>query len=71
MDRYDERLELAPRDAIIEEKNRTGSDNFFLDISYKDSDFIRNRFPMIYQKVLEQGYDMTKEPIPIYHASTI
>lgn len=70
MDRYDERLELAPRDvvshAIIEEKNRTGSDNFFLDISYKDSDFIRNRFPMIYQKVLEQGYDMTKEPIPIY-----
>ena len=42
MDRYDERLELAPRDvvshAIIEEKIRTGSDNFFLDISYKDSD---------------------------------
>lgn len=70
MDRYDERLELAPRDvvshAIIEEKNRTGSDNFYLDISYKDADFIRNRFPMIYQKVLEQGYDMTKEPIPIY-----
>jgi L-aspartate oxidase len=70
MDRYDKRLELAPRDvvshAIIEEKNRTGSDNFYLDISHKDADFIRNRFPMIYKKVLEQGYDMTKEPIPIY-----
>ena len=41
MDRYDERLELAPRDvvshAIILESRRTHSDNFYLDISYKDS----------------------------------
>lgn len=70
MDRYDERLELAPRDvvshAIILESRRTHSDNFYLDISYKDSEFIKNRFPMIYEKVLEQGYDMTKEPIPIF-----
>ena len=70
MHRYDDRLELAPRDvvshAIILESRATGSDNFYLDISYKDSDFIRNRFPNIYQKVLEQGYDMTKEPIPIF-----
>lgn len=70
MHRYDERLELAPRDvvshAIIMESRATGSDEFYLDISYKDADFIRNRFPMIYKKVLEQGYDMTKEPIPIF-----
>ena len=70
MDRYDERLELAPRDvvshAIILESRRTHSDNFYLDISYKDSEFIKNRFPMIYEKVLEQGYDMTKEPFPVY-----
>ena len=67
---YDERLELAPRDvvshAIVMESRRTGSDDFYLDISYKDSEFIKNRFPMIYENVLEQGYDMTKEPIPIY-----
>lgn len=67
---YDERLELAPRDvvshAIVMESRRIGSDDFYLDISYKDPEFIKNRFPMIYENVLEQGYDMTKEPIPIY-----
>lgn len=65
-----ERKELAPRDVvskcIMEEQKKTGSDEFWLDISYKDADFIKNRFPMIYNKVLESGYDMTKEPIPIY-----
>lgn len=70
MDRYDERLELAPRDVvsrcIMEEQKKTGSDQFYLDISYKDEQFIKERFPMIYQNVLNAGYDMTKEPIPIY-----
>ena len=70
MHRYDKRLELAPRDvvshSIIFESKRTGSDEFFLDISYKDADFIRNRFPMIYHNLLEAGYDMTKDLIPIY-----
>lgn len=71
MHKYEpERKELAPRDVvskcIMQEQQATGSDEFFLDISYKDSDFIKNRFPMIYSRVLEKGYDMTKEPIPIY-----
>lgn len=70
MHRYDKRLELAPRDvvshSIIFESRATGSDDFYLDISYKDADFIRNRFPMIYQNLLEAGYDMTKEPVPIF-----
>ncbi len=71
MDKYEpERKELAPRDVvskcILKEQEATGSDEFFLDISYKGADFVKNRFPMIYQKVLEKGYDMTKEPIPIY-----
>ncbi len=71
MDKYEpERKELAPRDVvskcILKEQKETGSDEFFLDISYKDPEFIKNRFPMIYSKVLEKGYDMTKEPIPIY-----
>lgn len=71
MHKYEpERKELAPRDVvskcIMKEQEATGSDEFFLDISYKGSDFIKNRFPMIYSRVLEKGYDMTKEPIPIY-----
>lgn len=71
MPRYEpERKELAPRDVvsncIMEEQKAVGSDEFWLDISHKDADFIKNRFPMIYNKVLEKGYDMTKEPIPIY-----
>lgn len=71
MQKYEpERKELAPRDVVskcmMQEQKAVGSDEFFLDISYKDSDFIKNRFPMIYSRVLEKGYDMTKEPIPIY-----
>ncbi len=65
-----ERKELAPRDVvskcIMAEERRTNSNQFWLDISHKDADFIKNHFPMIYNKVLEKGYDMTKEPIPIY-----
>lgn len=71
MHKYEpERKELAPRDVvskcIIEEQKLTGSDEFWLDISHKDPEFVKGHFPMIYNKVLEKGYDMTKGPIPIY-----
>lgn len=70
MQKYDSRLELAPRDVvshfIMEEQKVTGSDEFFLDISYKDPEFIKNRFPMIYQNLLKEGIDMTKDKIPVY-----
>ena len=70
MHNYDERLELAPRDvvshAIILESRKQNSTDFYLDISYQDSEFLKKRFPMIYQNLLEQGYDMTKEPVPIF-----
>jgi len=62
--------ELAPRDivsrCIIKEEEKQKSNKFYLDISHKDSDSIKNRFPMIYEKLLKKGYDLTKEPIPIY-----
>ncbi|HPY83513.1 MAG TPA: FAD-binding protein [Ruminococcus flavefaciens] len=70
MHNYDERLELAPRDvvshAIILESRKQNSTDFYLDISYKDSEFLKNRFPMIYKNLLDQGYDLTKEPVPIF-----
>ena len=70
MHKYDDRLELAPRDvvsqAIMDEEKATGSDEFYLDITHKDADAVKNRFPMIYENVLKQGIDMTKDSIPIY-----
>lgn len=70
MQNYDKRLELAPRDVvshcIMFESKKTGSDKFYLDISYKDPEFIKQRFPMIYKNLLAAGYDMTKDMIPIY-----
>ncbi len=70
MHNYDDRLELAPRDvvshAIINESKKLDSTDFYLDISAKDSDFLKNRFPMIYENLLEQGYDMTKEKVPVF-----
>ncbi len=70
MHNYDKRLELAPRDvvshAIVLESRKQNSTDFYLDISYKDSEFLKSRFPMIYRNLMEQGYDLTKEPVPIF-----
>ena len=70
MTRYDERGELAPRDvvsrSIIREAQRTGSDRFYLDITFRGEAFIKNHFPMIYERCLEEGVDITKERIPVY-----
>ncbi|MBQ9414149.1 MAG: FAD-binding protein [Clostridia bacterium] len=70
MTRYDERGELAPRDVvsrcIIEEAQRQGSEKFYLDIRYKGEAFIKDRFPMIYARCLEEGVDMTKDLIPVF-----
>ena len=67
---YDERGELAPRDvvskAIMLESIKTGSDKFYLDITHKEPEFIKQRFPMIFEKCLEEGIDITKDRIPIF-----
>ena len=70
MDRYDQRLELAPRDvvsrSVIMESRRLGSNNFYLDIRYKGEDFIKHRFPGIYAGCLRQGVDISKDLIPVF-----
>lgn len=70
MHRYDERLELAPRDvvsrSIMLEERRTGSKNFYLDIRYKGREFLTHRFPAIYAKCLEEGIDIAQDLIPVY-----
>lgn len=73
MERYDERLELAPRDivsrSIVAEMRRTGTREVFLDMTALDADFLRHRFPKIDETCRLFGLDITKDKLPVSPAS--
>ncbi|GGA74708.1 L-aspartate oxidase [Neiella marina] len=73
MQRFDDRLELAPRDivarAIDYEMKRLGADCVYLDISHKPADFVRSHFPTIYEKLKSLGIDITTQAIPVVPAA--
>ena len=69
MEAYHPRKELAARDvvsrAIFMEMQKTNAAHVYLDITMKEEDFVRNRFPNIYRTCAEYGIDITKEYIPV------
>ncbi len=73
MERYDERLELAPRDivsrSIVAEMRRTGTRNVFLDMTALDGEFLKNRFPKIYETCAAFGLNIAEDLLPVSPAS--
>ena len=73
MNKFHKDGELAPRDvvarAIDHEMKRIGCDCLYLDISHRESSFIRKSFPNVYEECLKYGIDITKDKIPVVPAA--
>ncbi len=65
--------ELAPRDvvsrAIISELRATGASHVYLDVRRLGREFIRNRFPRIYETCSKYGIDLATDMAPIRPAA--
>ena len=71
LDKNGERFvnELLPRDvvanAIFKQMEKDQTKHVWLSLEPIDKEEILSHFPNIYEHCLEQGYDITKEPIPV------
>lgn len=69
MEQYHPLKNLAPRDvvtrAIDDEMTKYQIPCVYLDMKKSDAAWIKKRFPMIHQKCLEYGYDLTRSPVPV------
>ena len=64
-----ELAELAPRDivarGIVNELKKSGKTHAYIDITSKTGDFLKQRFPTIYNECLKHGIDITRDKIPV------
>ncbi|PYT52196.1 MAG: L-aspartate oxidase [Acidobacteria bacterium] len=73
MKRYSEAQELASRDivarAIVAEMHRTHSEHVYLDMTKKSQEFLKRRFPRIYETCLNYGLDLATDVAPVCPAA--
>lgn len=73
MKKYHDMGSLAPRDVVSRGIHQTMLDTnhpcVYLDISFKDADWLKDRFPTIYEHCRVYGIDITKDPIPVVPAA--
>ena len=70
MPRYHKQADLAPRDvvsrAIVSEIHRTHFSHVWLDATHLGGDFLRKRFPTIFNGLAEFGIDIATSWIPVH-----
>ena len=73
MEEVHRRGSLAPRDivsrAIHRELTDSGESCVFLDLDAMDRGKLKERFPTVYTSCLQQGVDITTDPIPVVPAA--
>lgn len=61
--------ELQPRDvvtnAIVKEMKKFGTDHVYLNLPTMTSEEAKRRFPNIFEACMDEGYDMTKDLVPV------
>uniref|UniRef100_A0A7C4XFV4 L-aspartate oxidase n=1 Tax=candidate division WOR-3 bacterium TaxID=2052148 RepID=A0A7C4XFV4_UNCW3 len=73
MKKYHPLANLAPRDVVarscIKEMIKNNDPYVLLDLTHLEPDYIKNRFPTIYETCQRWGLDITREPIPVVPAA--
>ena len=68
--------ELAPRDVVArgvyaeaQKSNGDGTHNAYLDVTHRDADWLRNRFPTIDAHLSKRNIDITRDQLPVIPAA--